>query len=97
MRLKCFRILVHGVFEYHLGQEPRWGMGFYATRHILAYSESSAAQRAIERIRNKFVKLDCNFASEAISITFEADEVTAVSFFGLLLRVNRGHSFYERE
>ena len=94
--MRCYLVMIHGVFEYHLKPPPS-GLdldGFYAGRSLFARDENEAQQRAFERVKDSLSEWNADIRDGLVSLRLEADYINRVPFWYAFRRSNRSHIFY---
>jgi hypothetical protein len=94
--MQCYRVLVHGVFDYNLKPVPS-GLdlnGFYAGRSLFARDELEAERRAFLSVRKSLSAWNEDIRDGLVSLRLNADEINRVPFWYVFKRSNRGHIFY---
>ena len=98
-KVRCYLVLVHGIFDYHVKPLPS-GMdfeGFFAGRSVLARNKDQAKERAFSKVETGLAEWNADIRDGLVSIRLEAEDVSLVPFWYALRRVNRGHTFYGGE
>ena len=96
LAMRCYLVMVHGVFDYHV--KPLASgfdlTGFYAGRSVYARDERDAALRAFIQINKGLARWSDDIREGLVSVRLEAEDVERVPFWYVLRRSNRGHAFY---
>ena len=99
--MRSFYVLVHGSLDwpadYIEDEEAFTPAGFYCHRYVLASGYEEAAEKAFRRVRKSLEKQTGWTDQGLAKLTLEAVELTPAPLRKLLMRANRGHTFYEGE
>jgi len=95
--MRCFYVLVHGQFAYHVKPAPSGveSEGVFASRCLFAHDEADAVERALGRVRRSLAKWNPDIRDGLISVRLDAEEVEPVEWWKAFYRANRGHVFYK--
>ena len=94
--MRCYLVMIHGTFEYHLRPMPS-GLdlsGFYAGRSLFACDEIEAEQRAFVSVKRSLSAWNADIRDGLVSLRLEVEEINRVPFWYVFKRSNRGHIFY---
>lgn len=98
--MRCYYVMVHGRLNWLTPEPDEPGarpLGIYCHRYVLARDEASAERTTFERVlRNLSRTTGWGDRNEA-NLTLEMEDIYVAPFHRLLLRDNRGHSFYAED
>lgn len=92
--VRCFRVLIHGVFKPLLRLDQEQGAeGFYTTRWVVAADQQTAIGKAFHSARRELGKWG-DVRDGLIAVQMEAEEVASGSWWRWLKSGGRGFAFY---